>query len=298
MPAQVTLDNARREYSRIMTGDKVAITSEEARELIDVARVYLDELFRREASGEIDQNKAVKIRIDLRNRAKSLLQRSTSLDSDARRVLKEFIRELPEWFPGKWRFTADYFSWNIEAWKCDLARFAHQPQLNFLEVGSFEGLSACWLLENILTDNSCSLTCIDTFDFAGQGALHLQDEGLESMSMEERFTYNIQEVGGAHKVKKLIGCSQKMLRSLPFSAFDFIYIDGSHKAVNVLEDAILSWPLLKEGGLLTFDDYDWERDPNPINRPKLAIDAFLSVFETHYNLIRKEIQVTIEKLSA
>ena len=36
--------------------------------------------------------------------------------------------------------------------------------------------------------------------------------------------------------------------------YDIIYIDGSHEARDVLEDAVLAYRLLKIGGLLIFDD--------------------------------------------
>ena len=40
--------------------------------------------------------------------------------------------------------------------------------------------------------------------------------------------------------------------------FDFIYIDGSHIAKDVLTDACMAWPLLMPKGLMVFDDYMWE----------------------------------------
>ncbi|HKX33659.1 MAG TPA: class I SAM-dependent methyltransferase [Blastocatellia bacterium] len=290
-------ESAVQTYSRVIVGENTALTLDDVIGLIDAARMYLALASQKESSGEIDKNEALKIRVHLRNRAKSLLNMSELLDGEARRNLSAFILELPEYLPGKLKITEDYFSSNIESWSRDLACFAHRPCLNFLEVGSFEGLSACWLLENILTHDSCVLTAIDTFDFAGQGVVHLQDVGLESMSIEERFDFNLEQTGAKHRVKKIVGYSHVILRSLPFSNYDYIYIDGSHKAANVLEDAVLAWPLLKKGGLLTFDDYEWDHDPNPINRPKIAIDSFLAVFEAGYRLIRKDYQVTIEKLS-
>jgi len=297
MSTEEIIEIAIRKYSQIMASDNTVVTSEEVRELIDAARTYIALVSQSETAGEINKNDAIKIRVDFRNKAKSMLNWSGSLDDEARQALKEFILEQPEYMPGKLKITEDYFSSNSKYWRRDLTRFAHQPGLKFLEVGSFEGLSACWLLRKILTNDNCLLTCIDTFDFAGQGMAHLQDIGLESMSIEERFDYNIKQVGGSNKVRKIVGYSQTVLRALPFSHYDYIYIDGSHKSANVLEDAVLAWPLLKKGALLTFDDYEWEHDPNPINRPKIAIDAFLTVFETHYKLIRKGYQVTIEKLS-
>lgn len=39
--------------------------------------------------------------------------------------------------------------------------------------------------------------------------------------------------------------------------FDFIYVDGLHLSQDVLYDALLSFDLLKVGGILIFDDYLW-----------------------------------------
>jgi hypothetical protein len=32
-----------------------------------------------------------------------------------------------------------------------------------------------------------------------------------------------------------------------------IYIDGSHEPMDVLTDAVMSWPLLRSNGILIFD---------------------------------------------
>lgn len=42
--------------------------------------------------------------------------------------------------------------------------------------------------------------------------------------------------------------------------FDWIYIDGRHDYDGVLADFYASWPLLKKGGVMLFDDYDDELD--------------------------------------
>lgn len=38
--------------------------------------------------------------------------------------------------------------------------------------------------------------------------------------------------------------------------FDWIYLDGLHDYDGVLVDFWATWPLLKEGGVMVFDDYD------------------------------------------
>lgn len=283
-------------YWQFMRGSESTLSAQEVFKLLGDVEQYLASISRQEASGETNRADAARIRVNLRNAAKSILNRSHGLEPKSRQALKDFICQQPEFLPGEYRFTVDSISGNIKTWEKHLSRFAHQPDLEFLEIGSFEGGSACWLLKNILTGEGSRLTCIDTFDFAGQGSYYLQDEGSESMSIEDRFDFNIKQTGSAHKVRKLVGCSQEVLRGLSFSTYDFIYIDGSHKAVNVLEDAVLVWPLLKKHGLLTFDDYEWDGDPDPLNCPRVAINAFLNVFETHYAMIHKGYQITIEKI--
>jgi hypothetical protein len=55
-------------------------------------------------------------------------------------------------------FTVDWFTGYINGWKSlfDITGYPH----NVLEIGSFEGRSACWILEN--TD--ANVTCVDTWE--------------------------------------------------------------------------------------------------------------------------------------
>jgi predicted O-methyltransferase YrrM len=168
----------------------------------------------------------------------------------------------------------------------------------FLEVGSFEGRSACWLLQNILTHESSRMTCIDLFaQERSQGAYDTTGLDSSMMSTEDRFDYNIRQAGAFDRVEKLKGHSHEVLRSLPRASYDFIYIDGSHVGKDVLEDAVVAWPLLKAGGVLTFDDYLWRDEPDPLRCPQIGIDAFLRVYEGHYRVLHKGYQVTLEKLT-
>lgn len=260
--------------------------------LLAHARGYLASMDRMARHAEV-----VKARVSLRNAAKTLLMRADWIGDTAQQSLINFINEQPEYLPDEpYRFTQDYFSGYIPQWTRDHARFAGLPNLHFLEIGSFEGRSVCWLLQNILTHDSSRITCIDLFE-QGRSQGMYETTGLDSnlMSTEDRFDYNIQQTGASHRMEKLKGNSHELLRSLSLSQYDFIYIDGSHVAKDVLEDAVLAWPLLKTGGLLTFDDYQWQQDPDPRRCPQLGIDAFLQVYEGHYQIINKAYQITLEK---
>jgi predicted O-methyltransferase YrrM len=189
-------------------------------------------------------------------------------------------------------YTYDWFSQHIPNWTRILAPFRGRQNLKFLEIGSFEGKSACWLLRNILTDDTSTLTCIDLFPDRMGG----DDELMPRIATPDAaFDHNIEATGAAHKVTKLKGRSEELLRPLPPLSYDFIYIDGSHYAPHVLTDTILSWHCLKVGGYLCFDDYMWAPDFPPRQRPQMSIDAFLQIFKDMYEPISIDYQVFIRK---
>ncbi|MGD0000494.1 MAG: class I SAM-dependent methyltransferase [Bryobacteraceae bacterium] len=177
-------------------------------------------------------------------------------------------------------FTADYLSPHVGEWTELLAVYQGRPDVRMLEIGSFEGRSTLWFLANILTHPTAGIVCVDVFAPA---------------SRELRFDHNLRIAAVVDKVKKLKGRSEDLLAQLPRDSFDIIYVDGSHQAVNVLYDAVSAWFLLKAGGVLIFDDYQWEVDKPPSERPQPAIDLFLTAFEGRYELLSKAYQVILRK---
>lgn len=183
--------------------------------------------------------------------------------------------------PG-YAFTADYVSTNTADWSRLLAPCAGSPA-RMLEIGSYEGRSTVWFLENILTHPDARITCVDLFSEA---------------RWDLRFDHNVRVSGLGAKVTKLTGRSDLLLPGLPRASFDAIYVDGSHEAAAVLLDAVLSWTLLKPGGLLLFDDYRWDSEKPSWQRPEMAVDLFLETLAGRFELIHKEYQVAIRKVEA
>src|SRR5262249_20672244 len=140
-----------------------------------------------------------------------------------------------------------------------------------IEIGCFEGLSTRWFLENILTGKNSHIHIIDTFEG------NPEHEDIDTTHLFEKFTENV-VVDFPKKVFVHIGKSQDLMLNFRNSQIDFVYIDGSHNARDVLIDAIDSWQAIKDGGLLIFDDYEWPIDLPETEKPRLAIDAFLEVF--------------------
>jgi len=185
-------------------------------------------------------------------------------------------------------FTHDWFSYHIRLWERLLEPFSGKP-IHALEIGVFEGRSTVWLMEHILTHPESTLTWIDPFI----GPTHRV--GLEyPADLEARFRANTARFG--EKVQGHVGHSQEMLRGLPSERFAFVYIDGSHVAPAVLADAILSWPLLRPGGLMGFDDYGWRPWVKLQRSPALAVDAFMAVMAGQFEVVHRGYQVWLRKL--
>lgn len=180
-------------------------------------------------------------------------------------------------------FTVDWFSGYIPAWTRMFE--TNGKPTNVLEIGSFEGRSTCWLLEN--TD--ATITCVDTWEGSDEHTPELKN------GLFDRFMENIEP----HKDRVIIkrGFSGEVLRTLPLDAtFDFVYIDGSHYSKDVLEDAILAWRLVKPGGLVVFDDYNWTLEGTEIGdlrNPRTGIDAFLYFIKP--NIVGVYNQMAIQK---
>jgi len=182
-------------------------------------------------------------------------------------------------------FSQDWFSRSIPAWSAILSQLAKVRQpLRILEVGVFEGRSTCWLLENVCRSADDVVVAVD--DFSGDnfsGSAERPD--ADSRSLRQKFEDNVRAVGSPARVDIRPGDSLDELARLlteRCAPFDFICIDGSHQAPNVLGDAVLAFRLLSPGGVMAFDDYLWDPQKpgasNPLLRPKPAIDSFTTIF--------------------
>lgn len=192
------------------------------------------------------------------------------------------------------KITNDWFSHNIPNWEKLLAHFKGQDNLNFLEIGCYEGMATYWMCQNILTGKNCQITVVDTFE----GSIEHKDGHANTnfANVYGNFRENLKDYLDNKIVNIHIAKSQDYLREISARQFDFIYIDGSHTAPDVLEDAVLAWRLLNVGGLMIFDDYEWNAYPEqPELNPKLAVDSFMAVMAGKFELVHKGYQVGIKK---
>jgi len=268
-------------------GEAHALDEPSARRLAAVCRGYLGYLRELGESNPpvIDGLDADGLRADLRACLARLLPACAGPPRSCAEELRALIDGLPERVPldSPYRFSGNWQFPHARAWMRELEPLAGRPHLSFLEVGSYEGRSACWLLENILTADSSRLLCADAFEPLGPGA-----EPYEAL-----FDSNIAATGAAHKVSKLKGIAQETLRTLRADQFDFVYLDASSTASEQLEDAVLSWRLVRCGGLVVFDDCGGDKSYQPGVRR--AVEMFLSAIEGQYVLLRDDFQISIRR---
>ena len=118
-----------------------------------------------------------------------------------------------------------------------LPEFDKKSYCRALEVGSWEGGSACWILSNLCNDHDQRnhLTCIDHFDLLQTGA------GKKRWNL---FNHNLQSTGLKSRTRIISKFSIPALFELMHEivenneiGFNLIYIDASHRSDDTLLDA-------------------------------------------------------------
>jgi len=162
-----------------------------------------------------------------------------------------------------------------------------------LEIGSYEGASACYLIDSLGSHQEIEIHCIDAWS-----GLEAKEEATANMwpscpTIESRFDRNLKISTSRstypvalHKHKKFSDLALcELFLSGKVGYFDFIYIDGSHYSPDVAFDAILSFKLLKAGGIMAFDDYLYAPNSFDPTCPKYGIDFFINLHYKHLTVL-------------
>jgi predicted O-methyltransferase YrrM len=189
--------------------------------------------------------------------------------------------EYPNWFEQTAKSNFEKF----------LAPLIGQDRLCFLQLGVYTGDASAWLLKNILTAPSCHLTDVDTW----QGSDEEQHKTMDFEDVYKTYLDKVSDYKNKVITKRTTTRSYLLKESNTSEVFDFIYIDADHTTVGVLMDAELSWPLVKSGGIMAFDDYTWGQGLPTELAPGLGIDLFLSRHEEEYKVLVINSQVWIQK---
>lgn len=195
-------------------------------------------------------------------------------------------------------YSVDWFSNNIPLWDqvFDHANLRGKDNLTFLEIGCFEGRATNYLLESILTGKDSVIHVVDTFEGSRSEAGMKWDDSYDFDELYNKFKGNVKPFEDRVTIHR--GLSGDILKKdFQNEMFDFVYIDGSHTAYDVLQDAILVHPLLKPGGVVIFDDFAWKDPSNlhPTNSPELGVTCFYNAYGLFYTPIFQGYQIGFTK---
>ena len=188
------------------------------------------------------------------------------------------------------RFSTDWFSVKIPFWIHAFGALDGRAKtLDVLEIGSWEGMSICFILKSL---PNARLTCVNTWGGSDEHA------GMKALNqIEANFDFNTADYGD--RLTKRKQPSAAFFDSCPEQLqFDFIHIDGSHHARDVMVDVTKGFAHLRVGGLMILDDYLW-RDYDTLNdNPAVAINAFLKTNARKAALVLVNYQVFLRKIAA
>ena len=146
-----------------------------------------------------------------------------------------------------------------------------------LEIGVFEGKTTFWTAETLdRFYHDYTYYAIDPHSTSSD------IDWIELTDVKSNFLHNLQSYGG-DSIRYVNKTSTQALAEFIWSntVFDFIYVDGDHRASQVLTDLSLSWECLSVGGVILCDDAtDWKfTDRNGVSSaqmsPRMAIETFI-----------------------
>lgn len=179
-------------------------------------------------------------------------------------------RLAPNWFP-----------------LIDVNNYKDRP-IQYLEIGAFYGANVISVGKTYGLHPESKLYCIDPWEDYNE----YPEYKNEQPKIFSTFIENIEASGIKDKLSIHRGFSNIELIKLPDNHFDIIYIDGNHEPEYVLEDAVLSFRKLKNGGIMIFDDYGWGGP----DLTKRGIDGFLNGYHKRITIIgHRDTQVFIRK---
>lgn len=166
---------------------------------------------------------------------------------------------------------------------------------HILEIGTFTGTSAIKLVELI---KNADITVIDMWeDYNEVGGTIGTVDMMKDNHIEHIFYQNLEASGLKHLFTVKKGNSFDVLLNLVKDnvTFDVIYVDGSHTLLDSYTDIMLSFKLLRKGGVLIIDDVPFNKG-DVLNSPLEAVKYFVQQYQTKINILHNGYRLFVEKL--
>jgi predicted O-methyltransferase YrrM len=193
-----------------------------------------------------------------------------------------WTNDLPENSIQQFMNTLEYIKWK------------NNTEINILEIGTFAGTSVIKFLE-MLPNSKAHV--IDRWENYNENNIDYLSS-LKELNVEKIFYDNINTVDMKDRVTVFKGDSSTILIDLQNTNknyFDFIYVDGSHKMLDCYTDLLLSFSLLKKGGILGIDDYLYNKE-TILESPYEGVNHFINKFNKEIKILSQEYRVFLEKI--
>lgn len=143
-----------------------------------------------------------------------------------------------------------------------------------IEIGAFEGHTTFNLTSMMVNQNpDYKHYVIDPFT-ASENLTGKVTSEARTIFMENLESFEYKDNIEVLEEKSFTGLIELYLRGIKV---DFIYVDGSHFAPDVLQDLVLGFEMLNPGGVILCDDaVSWRYGDHIQDSPKLAIDSFIA----------------------
>jgi predicted O-methyltransferase YrrM len=194
--------------------------------------------------------------------------------------------------------------------------FNKKEEPRVLEVGVFAGTSLIEIVKRIPNSKATAIDRWDSYEEINVDKMQNREilqnnefvKALDCLStinerkIEDIFHQNVAVAGMRNRIRTLKGDSHAVLMDLvnQKAKFDFIYVDGSHKCLDVALDLFLSWQLLEKGGIMAIDDYlytlEKDYDVNPLEYPYNAVNHFLDKYKKELIVLEKGYRAFIKKI--
>jgi predicted O-methyltransferase YrrM len=166
-----------------------------------------------------------------------------------------------------------------------------------LEIGVYAGTSLIEIIRRIPNSFGLGIDRWENYNEENNYTLL----NIENNNIEETFYKNVEIAGLSDRIKAMKGKSSEILMKLVREnmQYNFVYVDGSHRCLDVFLDLTLAWQLLSKGGVMAIDDYLFCYDKvekHPYEYPFEAVNQFLKDHQGEYNVIDMDYRVFLGKI--
>jgi tetratricopeptide (TPR) repeat protein len=194
--------------------------------------------------------------------------------------------------------------------------FNKSTEPRVLEVGVFAGTSLIEIMKRIPNSRGTAVDRWDNYEevnfnqmknkaILDNNEIKKSLENLENIKerkIEDIFHRNVANSGMQNRINTVKGDSHEVLLEMirKNAKYEFIYVDGSHKCLDVATDLFLSWQMLEKGGIMAIDDYLYTLEDdfniNQLEYPYHAVNRFLDKYKKEMIVLEKGYRVFIKKI--